>query len=83
MIISPDKDYYATLHTEKGPIRIKLFADKAPETVNNFVFPAREGYFDGTTFHRVIKDFMIQVAIRPEPAPEDLATTSQTSSTRP
>ncbi|MDP8948643.1 MAG: peptidylprolyl isomerase, partial [Actinomycetota bacterium] len=51
----PDKDYYATFRTEKGPIRIKLFADKAPETVNNFVFLAREGYFDGTTFHRVIK----------------------------
>ncbi|MDQ3860182.1 MAG: peptidylprolyl isomerase [Actinomycetota bacterium] len=41
-------------------MRIKLFADKAPETVNNFVFLAREGYFDGTTFHRVIKDFMAQ-----------------------
>ena len=60
MMISPDKDYYATFHTEKGPIRIKLFADKAPETVNNFIFLAREGYFDGTTFHRVIKDFMVQ-----------------------
>jgi cyclophilin family peptidyl-prolyl cis-trans isomerase len=56
MTISPDRDYYTTLRTEKGPIRIKLFADKAPETVNNFVFLAREGYFDGTTFHRVIKD---------------------------
>ncbi len=55
MIISPDKDYYATFHTEKGPIRVKLFADKVPQTVNNFVFLAREGYFDGTTFHRVIE----------------------------
>jgi cyclophilin family peptidyl-prolyl cis-trans isomerase len=60
MIISPDKDYYATFRTERGPIRVKLFADKAPETVNNFVFLAREGYFDGTTFHRVIKGFMAQ-----------------------
>jgi cyclophilin family peptidyl-prolyl cis-trans isomerase len=60
MTISPDKDYYATFHTEKGLIRVKLFADKAPETVNNFVFLAREGYFDGTTFHRVIKGFMVQ-----------------------
>lgn len=60
MALSPDNDYYATFFTEKGPIRIKLFADKAPETVNNFVFLAREGYFDGTTFHRVIKDFMAQ-----------------------
>src|ERR671915_1915098 len=59
-IISPDKDYYATFHTEKGPIRIRLFADKAPQTVNNFVFLARDGYFDGTTFHRVIGDFMVQ-----------------------
>jgi len=59
-IISPDKDYYATFHTEKGPIRIKLFADKAPETVNNFVSLAKDGFFDGTTFHRVIKDFMVQ-----------------------
>ena len=55
MTISPEKDYYATFRTERGPIRVKLFADKAPETVNNFVFLAREGYFDGTTFHRVIK----------------------------
>ena len=60
MMISPDKDYYATFRTERGPIRVKLFADKAPETVNNFVFLAREGYFDGTTFHRVIKGFMVQ-----------------------
>ncbi|HZC18792.1 MAG TPA: peptidylprolyl isomerase [Rubrobacteraceae bacterium] len=60
MIISPDKDYYATLRAEKGSIRVKLFADKAPETVNNFVFLAREGYFDGSTFHRVIKGFMAQ-----------------------
>ncbi len=60
MTISPDNDYYATFRTERGPIRIKLFADKAPETVNNFVFLARDGYFDGTTFHRVIKNFMVQ-----------------------
>ena len=60
MTISPDNDYFATFRTEKGPIRIRLFADKAPETVNNFVFLAREGYFDGTTYNRVIKDFMVQ-----------------------
>jgi cyclophilin family peptidyl-prolyl cis-trans isomerase len=60
MALSSDKDYYATLRTEKGPIRVRLFADEAPQTVNNFVFLAREGYFDGTTFHRVIKDFMVQ-----------------------
>ena len=60
MALSPDKDYYATFRTEKGPIRVRLFAYEAPQTVNNFVFLVREGYFDGTTFHRVIKDFMVQ-----------------------
>ena len=54
------KDYYAIFHTEKGAIKIKLFAQEAPITVNNFVFLAREGYYDGTTFHRVIRNFMIQ-----------------------
>lgn len=53
-------DYYAVLHTEKGQIRVRLLAERAPSTVNNFVFLAREGYFDGTTFHRVIPDFMAQ-----------------------
>ena len=60
MSIASGRDYFATFHTERGPIRIKLYADKAPNTVNNFVFLARDGYFDGTTFHRVIKDFMVQ-----------------------
>ncbi|WP_026370088.1 peptidylprolyl isomerase [Kallotenue papyrolyticum] len=60
MTLDPAKDYYAVLHTEKGRIRIKLFAQEAPITVNNFVFLAREGFYDGTTFHRVIKNFMIQ-----------------------
>ena len=60
MAIVSGSDYFATFHTEKGPIKIKLRADKAPNTVNNFVFLAREGYFDGTTFHRVISDFMVQ-----------------------
>ena len=60
IIIASDRDYYATLRTERGPIRIRLFPEQAPVTVNNFVFLAREGYFDGTTFHRVIKDFMVQ-----------------------
>ena len=60
MTIASGRNYFATFHTEKGPIRIKLYADKAPNTVNNFVFLARDGYFDGTTFHRVIKDFMVQ-----------------------
>jgi cyclophilin family peptidyl-prolyl cis-trans isomerase len=60
MAIDPKKKYYATFHTDKGDIRVELFADKAPRTVNNFVFLAREGFYDGTVFHRVISDFMAQ-----------------------
>jgi cyclophilin family peptidyl-prolyl cis-trans isomerase len=60
MVIDPKKSYTAVLKTDKGDIRIKLFADKAPNTVNNFVFLARDGFYNGTTFHRVIADFMAQ-----------------------
>ena len=60
MTLDPEKDYHANLVTEKGTVRIRLFARDAPQTVNNFVFLAREGYFDGTTFHRVIEGFMAQ-----------------------
>lgn len=60
MTIDPVNEYYATFNTEKGPITIRLFAREAPITVNNFVFLARDGYFDGTTFHRVIRNFMVQ-----------------------
>ena len=60
MTLDPNADYYANVTTEKGVIRIRLFAEEAPETVNNFVFLARDGYFDGTTFHRVIEGFMAQ-----------------------
>ncbi len=60
MALEPDHDYHANLVTEKGTVRIRLFAEEAPETVNNFVFLARDGYFDGTTFHRVIEGFMAQ-----------------------
>ena len=60
MGLKPDYEYYANLATEKGSVKIRLFAERVPETVNNFVFLAREGYFDGTTFHRVIEDFMAQ-----------------------
>ncbi|MGI9047821.1 MAG: peptidylprolyl isomerase [Rubrobacteraceae bacterium] len=60
MNLSPASDYYANFATRKGLVKVKLFAQEAPETVNNFVFLARDGYFDGTTFHRVIKDFMAQ-----------------------
>jgi peptidyl-prolyl cis-trans isomerase B (cyclophilin B) len=60
MVIDPNKGYTATLETSRGSIVCDLFAKEAPKTVNNFVFLAREGFYDGTTFHRVIKDFMIQ-----------------------
>lgn len=54
------KNYSAVIHTDKGDITVKLFADKVPNTVNNFVFLARQGFYNGTIFHRVIKDFMAQ-----------------------
>jgi cyclophilin family peptidyl-prolyl cis-trans isomerase len=60
MALEPGYEYYAYFVTEKGPVKVRLFAEEAPETVNNFVFLARDGYFDGTTFHRVIADFMVQ-----------------------
>jgi len=60
MNIDPKKKYKATIETEKGNMVINLFADKTPKTVNNFVFLAREGYYDGIIFHRVIPDFMAQ-----------------------
>ena len=60
MTIDPSCSYTATFKTEKGDIVVELFADKAPATVNNFVFLAREGFYDDTTFHRVIPDFMAQ-----------------------
>lgn len=60
MSIETDKRYIATIETEKGNIVVELFAQDAPLTVNNFVFLAREGFYDGSTFHRVIPGFMAQ-----------------------
>ena len=60
MQIDPKKKYEARMKTDKGTMVIELFADKAPKTVNNFVFLAREGFYDGLIFHRVINDFMVQ-----------------------
>ena len=60
MLIDPKKHYKATIQTEKGDMVIALFADKTPKTVNNFVFLAREGFYDGVIFHRVIAGFMAQ-----------------------
>ncbi len=60
MSIDTEKTYFATFRTDKGDIRVELLDDSAPVTVNNFVFLAREGFYDNTTFHRVLKDFMAQ-----------------------
>ncbi len=58
--VDSTRQYSATLHTEKGDIVIQLFADQAPLAVNSFVFLARQGWFDGVTFHRVIPGFVAQ-----------------------
>ena len=60
MTIDTSKQYTATIETEKGNLVLELFASDVPVTVNNFVFLSREGFYDGTTFHRVIPDFMAQ-----------------------
>lgn len=60
MQIDPQKQYTATLKTEKGDIVVQLFPDKAPKTVNSFVFLARQGWFNNVTFHRVIPGFVAQ-----------------------
>jgi len=58
--IDKKKSYFAVLHTEKGDVTIKLFADKTPITVNNFVVLSKKGFYNNTIFHRAIKGFMIQ-----------------------
>jgi len=60
MTIDSNKSFAATLETSRGTIVCDLFAREAPITVNNFVFLARDGFFDGTIFHRVIANFMVQ-----------------------
>jgi len=60
MTIDTGKQYTATIETEKGKMVFELFAEDVPVTVNNFVFLSREGFYDGTTFHRVIPGFMAQ-----------------------
>lgn len=60
MIIDTNKQYFATIQTDQGSMRIELFAKDAPKTVNNFVFLAQEKFYDNTVFHRIIKNFMIQ-----------------------
>ena len=59
-VIDPSRRYQATISTDRGDIVIDLDPAGAPITVNNFVFLAREGFYDGLTFHRVVDDFVIQ-----------------------
>ncbi len=59
-VIDPAKRYSATITTDKGDIVIALDPARAPKSVNNFVFLARDGFYDGLTFHRVVDDFVIQ-----------------------
>ncbi len=59
-VTEPGKDYLVVIDTNKGQIVAELFAADAPQTVNNFVFLARNGYYDGIVFHRVLEDFMAQ-----------------------
>lgn len=60
LTINPKLTYRANMETNKGDIAIDLFADRAPVTVNNFVFLARDGFYDGVVFHRVLEGFMAQ-----------------------
>lgn len=60
MTIDTDKTYEAIITTNKGEMRLRLFDDEAPITVNNFIFLANQGFYDGTSFHRVLEDFMAQ-----------------------
>jgi cyclophilin family peptidyl-prolyl cis-trans isomerase len=60
MIIDTGNDYEALLQTSKGEIRLRLFDDESPLTVNSFAYLASEGFYDGLLFHRVIADFMAQ-----------------------
>lgn len=60
MVIDPKKSYTAIFRTDVGDFEIELFADRAPKTVNSFVFLVRDKFYDGVTFHRVIPGFMAQ-----------------------
>jgi peptidyl-prolyl cis-trans isomerase B (cyclophilin B) len=60
MQIDSSKSYRASIETQKGMIELELYPEHAPKTVNNFVFLAQEGFYNGVSFHRVIGDFMIQ-----------------------
>jgi peptidyl-prolyl cis-trans isomerase B (cyclophilin B) len=60
MQVDADRTYRAVIETSRGKIELELYPEHAPKTVNNFVFLAQEGFYDGVSFHRVISNFMIQ-----------------------
>jgi peptidyl-prolyl cis-trans isomerase B (cyclophilin B) len=60
MVIDPQGTYRAVIETDRGTIEIDFYPEHAPKTVNNFVFLAKEGFYDDISFHRVINDFMVQ-----------------------
>jgi len=60
MQIDPGKNYRVKIETSRGDIQLALYLEHAPKTVNNFIFLAKQGFYEGVTFHRVINDFMIQ-----------------------
>jgi cyclophilin family peptidyl-prolyl cis-trans isomerase len=60
MVIDPARQYTATIETTKGAMEVELFPEDAPMTVNNFVVLARDDFYDGVRFHRIIEDFMVQ-----------------------
>jgi peptidyl-prolyl cis-trans isomerase B (cyclophilin B) len=60
MEIDTSSNYSVSIDTNRGTIELELYPQHAPQTVNNFVFLAKQGFYDGVTFHRVIEDFMIQ-----------------------
>ena len=60
MQIDASKTYNISIATNRGTIELELYPEHAPQTVNNFVFLAKQGFYDGVSFHRVIPDFMIQ-----------------------
>lgn len=60
MVIDPENEYEAVIRTQKGDMLVSLFAEDAPKTVNNFVFLANQGFYDGVSFHRVLDGFMAQ-----------------------
>ena len=60
MQLGDGKTYSATIKTTLGEMKAELYAKEAPSTTNNFVFLSREGFYNGVTFHRIIRDFMVQ-----------------------